>query len=263
VAVELGGLPDRSILFIGGLHRSGTSILHRIVRAHPEISGFTDTGVPEDEGQHLQTLFPVGLAFGGPGRFGFDPRAYMDESHPLATRDNAVRLSAEWAPHWDLGKAVLVEKTPLNLVRMRFLQALFPQAGFILILRHPIVVAFATWKYCRLPIPVLIEHSLRCYERAIADAACLKQFHALHYEDLIADTQAAIDPLWRFASVADHAVDSPIISNFNDQYFDVWQRERTQVAAEAEREQTGWLAQIAARCAALGYSLDSPDPTAK
>ena len=91
--MELGGLPDRRILFIGGLHRSGTSILHRIMRVHPDISGFTDTGVPEDEGQHLQTLFPVGMAFGGPGRFGFDPRAYMDESHPLATREAAKMTS--------------------------------------------------------------------------------------------------------------------------------------------------------------------------
>jgi hypothetical protein len=260
VSDALGGLPDRRILFIGGLHRSGTSILHRIVRAHPEISGFANTGVPEDEGQHLQTLFPVGLAFGGPGRFGFDPRAYMDETHPLGTRENAIRLSAEWAPHWDLGKPVLAEKTPLNLVRMRFLQALFPQAGFILLLRHPIVVAFATWKYCRLPMPVLIEHTLRCYERAIADAAHLKQFHMLHYEDLITDKQTAIDPLWRFAAVEDHAVDSLIISNFNEQYFDVWQRERAQITADAEREQLGWLSSIKARCAALGYSLDSPDP---
>ena len=258
--MELGGLPDRRILFIGGLHRSGTSILHRIVRAHPQISGFTGTGVPEDEGQHLQTLFPVGLAFGGPGRFGFDPRAYMDETHPLATRENALKLSAEWALHWDLGKPVLVEKTPLNLVRMRFLQALFPQAGFILLLRHPIVVAFATWKYCREPIPVLIEHTLRCYERAIADAACLKQFRRLRYEDLIADTQAAIDPLWRFAGVADHTVDSLIISNFNEQYFDVWQRERAQITTNAEREQPGWFGRTEARCRALGYSLDSPDP---
>ena len=61
---------ERRLLFVGGLHRSGTSLVHRCLTRHPEVTGFSDTGVPEDEGQHLQTLYAPAYAHGGPGRFG-------------------------------------------------------------------------------------------------------------------------------------------------------------------------------------------------
>ena len=245
-------------LFIGGPHRSGTSLLHRVLRGHPEISGFAGTGVPEDEGQHLQTVFPIGLAFGGPGRFGFDPRAYMDENHPLATPENAAILAAEWGRYWDLNKPVLVEKTPLNLIRMRFFQALYPDARFILLLRHPVVVAYATWKFTGLPIHLLVEHTLVCYERALADAPALNHFHRVHYEAMMAAPQPTVDAILRFAGVEPFEVDDATVRDSNPTYFAQWQRERTHVLAIAEAEQLGWLARTVARCWALGYTLDSP-----
>jgi hypothetical protein len=244
-------------LFIGGLHRSGTSLLHRLLRAHPQISGFIDTGTPEDEGQHLQSVFPVGMAFGGPGRFGFDPRAYMDENHPLATRENAATLAAEWRRHWDMTKPVLVEKTPLNLVRMRFLQALFPDARFIVILRHPVVVAFATWKFTGLPIPHLIEHNLRVYERALADMLALRHMHVLHYELLVAEPQRTLDRIWQFAGVGDSPVIEVPDQGSNAVYFAQWQSERANIAAA---EGPRWLDGVEARCRAIGYTLKDAEP---
>ena len=254
--------PHHRHLFIGGLHRSGTSLLHAILRAHPQISGFADTGVPEDEGQHLQSVYPIGLMFGGPGRFGFDPRAYMDETHRLATPANAARLQAEWAGYWDLRRPVLMEKTPLNLVRMRFLQALFPEAHFLLLLRHPVVVAYATRKWCASPMPMLIEHSLRCYERAVADLPALRHAHVLKYEDLTAQPQATIDDVLRFLDVADFANDVAVMRNSNLRYFAEWQNERAEVALRGEAWQPGWLARTEQRCRALGYGLDDPAPFA-
>ena len=53
-------MPDHTYVFVGGLHRSGTSLLARSLEAHPSVSGFRDTGVPEDEGQHLQSVYPAG-----------------------------------------------------------------------------------------------------------------------------------------------------------------------------------------------------------
>lgn len=76
---------DKTLIFIGGLHRSGTSLLHEILRRHPAVSGFANTGVPKDEGQHLQTVYPPASAFGGPGLFGFNRASFMNEDHPLAT----------------------------------------------------------------------------------------------------------------------------------------------------------------------------------
>src|SRR4051794_25412717 len=130
------------LIFVAGLHRSGTSLLHRLLRSHPSVSGFSNSGVPEDEGQHLQTVFPPAKELGGPGQFGFNQESFMDENHPSATPENAQHLFAQWSQYWDLSKPYLVEKSPPNLVRTRFLQRLFPDCRFLVILRHPIAVAY-------------------------------------------------------------------------------------------------------------------------
>ena len=60
--------------------RSGTSILHRLLREHSDTSGFSDTGVPEDEGQYLQTVYAREAASGGPGQFAFNPGEHLTET---------------------------------------------------------------------------------------------------------------------------------------------------------------------------------------
>lgn len=237
--------------------------MHGVMRSHPEVSGFANTRVPEDEGQHLQTVYPIGMMFGGPGRFGFDPRAYMDENHPLATPASAAMLTAQWGRHWDFFKPVLIEKSPLNLIRTRFLQALFPTARFILILRRPIAVAYATRKYCNSPIPTLIEHGLRCYEIARADMLHLRHVHVMHYEDLVADPQSTLDNITRFAGITALCVEGEPIRDINDRYFAEWQSEQADVTAEAAKQEPGWLTRTAVRCLAFGYSLNTPEPCAQ
>ncbi len=122
-------------VFLGGLHKSGTSLLHRLLRAHPLVSGFYKTGVPEDEGQHLQSVYPADAAYGGPGCFAFDERTHLTEHSSLVSRTARTALLNDWGRYWDLSKPVLIEKSPPNLIQARFLQTLFPGAKFIFILR--------------------------------------------------------------------------------------------------------------------------------
>ena len=64
-------MSDQLLLFVGGLHRSGTTMLARMLAEHPQISGFADTGAPADEGQHLQDVYPVISPGRQAGRFAF------------------------------------------------------------------------------------------------------------------------------------------------------------------------------------------------
>lgn len=118
--------------------------MSRCIATHPEVSGFHGTGVEEDEGQHLQTVYPPARRRGGPGRFALSEQSHLTESSPLATPESAQRLAAEWGRHWDLQRRVLLEKSPPNLVMTRFLQQLFPDSGFIMVVRHPVIVALST-----------------------------------------------------------------------------------------------------------------------
>ena len=193
----------KKFVFVFGLHRSGTSLVFKALKAHPEISGFDGTGVPEDEGQHLQTVVPTAKSLGGPGMSAFHPDAPMREDHPLATEVNARRLLAEWEHHWDLRRPVLIEKSPPTLIRTRFFQRLFPEAHFVCVTRHPAAVAYATQRWSQTTIQDLIDHWRRAHEIFAEDRPRLARAMTLKYEDFVAEPERVLGEIQRFASVFD------------------------------------------------------------
>ena len=218
---------DKEFIFIAGVNRSGTSLLHEILRKHPQISGFTGTGVPEDEGQHLQSLLGSDLAFGGPGKFAFNDDCYMDESHPLATPENARVLFDQWSRYWDLSRKYLIEKSVANVVRSRFLQQLFPKSRFIFLMRHPLAVAYATRKWVsEIPIMSLTEHSIVACEKMLEDMKFLRSVFILKYEQLVRDPQEAIDRIFRHLGLESIKVTHAVRADVNEKYFLMWERER-------------------------------------
>jgi len=246
-------------IFIAGLHRSGTSLLHELLRSHPSISGFKNTEVPEDEGQHLQTVFPPAKALGGPGRFGFNPESYMDEHHPLATQDNGQRLFSEWSRYWDLSKPFLVEKSPPTIVRTRFLQALFPNSSFIVILRHPIAVAYATQKWADTSIESLLDHTLLCYERFQADMGCLHRLQTFRYEDFVLRPSDHLNRLAQWLGTTPFQNGDEVRSRINERYFHNWRRRRDLEARRTRKENSQLIERFSKRAAAFGYRMDDPE----
>ncbi len=72
-----------------------------------------------------------------------------------ATRERLLRC---WTP-WVVGEAaVLLEKSPPNLVRINWLRLVFPGAKFVIVTRDPRVVAAATEKWARMSVPELVFH---------------------------------------------------------------------------------------------------------
>ncbi|WP_166831302.1 sulfotransferase family protein [Thalassoroseus pseudoceratinae] len=193
----------KQFVFICGLHKSGTSLIHEILREHKEISGFKNTRKPQDEGQHLQNVFPTAADFGGPGRFGFNPSAYMDETHPTVAANARSRLLTQWRNYWDLKKPLLIEKSPPNIIRTRYLQALFPNAKFIVIRRHPIVVGYATAKeeWCSCGEFEAIVHAIHCNELFESDKKRLQQCQLVRYEELLDRPQETLDEIAKFLGI--------------------------------------------------------------
>lgn len=252
--------PQR-ILFVGGLHRSGTSLVFQCLREHPQVSGFRDTGVPEDEGQHLQTVYPSAARLGGAGLFGFASEARLTETSPMATEENRRKLWCEWRPYWDLSKPLLLEKTPTNLTKTRFLQALFPDSCFLMLVRHPVAVAYATQRWTHTSLYSLIEHWLRCYESFEEDRPKLARVWLLRYEDFVADPDGCLRRLYHALGLRDHPPTLRIRGNLNDQYFQRWE------AARNRRWTRRYFQRLTAcferRLESFGYSLERLDAAAR
>ena len=185
----MNGSDSREVkyVFVCGLPRSGTSILGRNIARMENCSGLRGTGVIEDEGRFLQDVYPTEGECGGPGRFGFDPRAHLTETSALLTPENAAKLRATWHAYWDNSKTIFVEKTPANLLMTRFLQAAFPNSYFVVIKRHPIPVSIAAqkWKVNVTSLYNMFEHWLHCHELFDQDRKYLKHVYELTYEDYI------------------------------------------------------------------------------
>jgi hypothetical protein len=252
-------MSEHTIVFVGGLHRSGTSLVHRCLASHPQVSGFSGTGVEEDEGQHLQTVYPPAKRFGGPGKFGFRAEAHLTEGSPLVSASSRDRLMAEWGRHWDLSRPVLVEKSPPNLIRTRFLQALFPESHQIVVLRHPIAVACATRKWSHTSYTSLIEHWLACHETLLADLPHVRRLMVIRYEDFVARPDGALAAAFRFIGIEPQPSGLSVRTGVNDAYFDRWGGPRWNPLRRSDAARA--VERFSERVARFGYSLHTPAAT--
>jgi hypothetical protein len=251
-------MEGHKLVFLAGLHRSGTTLLTRLLAAHPEISGFSGTDAPADEGQHLQTVYPSDHEYGRPGRFGFAPEMHLTESSPLVSEQSALTLFEEWAPHWDLSRPLLLEKSPPNLLKTRFLQALYPDSAFVVIVRHPIPVSIPTakWRGTR-RYDRLFEHWLRCHALFEADREHLERVHVLQYERLVADPAGELRRIFEFLELDPIPPSEPVDTGANTKYFRRWQELKRDLPMRAYLDLVSL--RYERRMRRYGYSLLFPD----
>lgn len=244
---------DRTFVFVGGLHRSGTTLVARLLASHPLVSGFSDTSAREDEGQYLQSVYPTGNSYGGPGRFAFAPEMHVTERSPLASEHNRQQLWAEWRAHWDDRKPVLVEKSPPNILKTRLLQAMFADARFVLVMRHPVANVEATRKWTRTTRARLLRHWLACHETMADDLPFLRRATVVRYEDLIADPASELARLLEFVGVPPRRAELEVRDDINESYFASWERRHGSVLGGLSSR---FIARrLGERVARFGYSL--------
>jgi sulfotransferase family protein len=269
--VPAGGpsIDPARLVFVGGLHRSGTTLFADLLAGHPDVSGLSDTGVWEDEGQHLQDVYPAADRFGGPGRFAFAPAAHLTEDSDLVSERSRERLLSAWAPYWDTSRRLLVEKSPPNLIRFRFLQALFPGARLVAVIRHPVPVTYATHRFYRKlhrrpqrpTIQRLLDHWATAHEIFRRDLSSLDDVIVVRYEEL---TDRPMDVLARVADdlglEPDFARSAEAVERSrSERYFDAWRRYLSRpVVGPMRRRRASALDE---RVRAWGYELLEDGPT--
>ena len=242
----------KKIVFIVGLHRSGTSILHRIIRASGKVTGFEGTGVPQDEGQLLQSVFEPAATYGGPGKFAFDPRAHLDETSELITEANRQKLIQEWERYWDPHLPIRVEKSPPTLIRTRFFQALFPDAYFITIMRHPVAVSLATKKWSRTSVDDLLRHWLVAHEIYQKDRPALQRELTFSYEEITNHVEEVLPRIEQFLDVKIDYRNQ--LEDKNGKYFDRWQKNHWWQFTKPKNQQR-MIDQYETAINQFGYSL--------
>ena len=243
---------DKSFIFLTGHHRSGTSLVHEIMKEHPEVSGLCNTGVPKDEGQHVQTVYQPTKPLGGPGKYIFNPDSKMTEDHPLATRKSAEKVFQQWQEFYDSSCEHYIEKSPTNLIRTRFFQKLFPNSKFVVILRHPLAIGYATKKWSKTSIKSLLDHTLLGYEIFSQDLAHLNNVYVFRYEDFVLNPQAEINKVYHFLGLQPVTIKHTVNPKINDKYFQRWLRNRLNPVNRILFPVDDYLEQ---RANAFGYSI--------
>ncbi|GLU46902.1 sulfotransferase family protein [Nocardiopsis ansamitocini] len=247
---------DHRMVFTGGLHGSGVTLLAEHLARHPEVSLLAGADAPGCEGQHMQSVYPRDAAYGGPGLFAFDPRAHLTEERPLCRVSTAQRLFEQWAPEWDLTRDVLVEKSAPNLIMMRYLLHLYPQARFVMVVRHPVAVALATQARHRdLPIQSLVAHWLHAHELAAMDALLVERLHIVRYEELVTEPERVLAGVGDFLELTGPVPAGGMDAHHCDRYQRQWRSYRSLVHPGRRASCNRMEQRFAERVERFGYRL--------
>lgn len=122
-------------IFILGTHRSGTSLLRRVLDSHQNIAC-----PPESQFlKHYQDLLADDTTWNGLSNLGFEREEAIVGLRKGASYFHEAYRRAKDKPRW-------ADKTPQYVFCMDALWTLFgPGAQFVFIIRHPLDVAFSIW----------------------------------------------------------------------------------------------------------------------
>jgi hypothetical protein len=186
-------------VFVLSLPRSGSTLLRLLLDTHPAIAcpGEMQLGRLCDALQHT-LLYSLGqtVVGGDEGRGRWVARETQALIEGLLSRYLAAK-----------GKAIWAEKTPANLEHAETLRAVFPQAAFICLYRHPLDTirsGFESMRFGRLKYNLwdyrsgcefYVEQTRRLLDFERKHAQCCLR---VRYESLVSDAASSADALFSF-----------------------------------------------------------------
>ena len=185
-----------SPVFVVGFPRSGTTLLELALDAHPQLKSMDEQRFVQDA---LDELVASGADY---------PQRLRDVSQEVLTR---VRAS-----YWErVAKKVklapgerLVDKNPLNILRLPVIRRVFPNARILLAVRHPCDVILSCYmQQFRAPDFALLCRSIeslavgfrRTFDYWYSQSALLSPaVHELKYEDFVRDFESGMRGVTNF-----------------------------------------------------------------
>jgi len=187
-------------VFIVGCYNSGTTLLSEILSTHPLISGLTT------EGQFLTDQFPSDHILGLPRMW-----VRREDLYRLTEKDegpDVARIKKEWGMRLDLSKTILLEKSPPNGARTRWLQKHFEDAHFIAIIRNPYAAIEGISRKADpqhlkdgWPLQDCARQWSRSNEVIEEDSHYLDRFMWTRYEDIVEKTTTELERILRFIGI--------------------------------------------------------------
>lgn len=196
---------DTRFIFVGGVARSGTSLVQKILDLHPEIYGGPELGLF----QGLMATYRRLLADVRSGKLSM----LLDAEHVRASyRDFVLSL---YRPRLESDQARFVsEKTPSNLHAFDALADVFPEARFVWVVRDPrdVLCSLRGVQARSRELGVAVDAG-RWLDRDLADmrqsllaGEAFRRSHGtrlriVHYEDLLAAPRQVAERLCTFLGV--------------------------------------------------------------
>jgi len=170
----------KRMIFICGLHRSGTTLLEHYLYSSFETCALR-ASVPENEGQFLQDVYQPAYKYGGPGKFAFSKKMEDDLLTLNEFSEYRKKIMRSWS-NYVVGEGdFLIEKSPPNITKMWWLRKVFPDAIFIVWTRDPRAVSGATQKWSNTSLHELMQHWNTAYSIAKNDIS--SDTIVIQYED--------------------------------------------------------------------------------
>lgn len=181
-------------VFVLGVNNSGTTVISRLLQQHSEIRSLPH------EGQLLTRAFPR-AAHHQVGRLWsqrLDLFRWTEKDDPAP----ADRAKFDWLRHYPRQSGYLLEKSPPNTLRSRWLQENFRPARFVAIIRHPYATCEGIRRRAGCELGPAAEHWAKSMELMFEDIQHLQQCHWFRYEDLTADPETELGKIEAFLGLS-------------------------------------------------------------
>lgn len=240
-------------IFIVGLNKSGTSLLNTVLANHAQTSGLRAAPGEAKNGSAKLYLSNFGLIEGHKIEGLPDKLRFHQESHLFAHPRNfaSYRLTEADVEPGDRESVAsvytanmidptkrLVEKSPPNILRTRYLQALFPDATFICVLRDPRanIAANAKKRTKWGTVEEQAAHWTIAYRTLLDDMSALDgSCLIVRYEQLTTDLGMTLPLILRFCGLDGIGALRPVVpieTNMNAELIPLLSREETETVRQ-------------------------------